>query len=93
MQLSMGFKFYVSNTETDGYISTMTKGMCFYCLGRELSKVAARVPNRPSGLTSFGAPHRRPDRVNSLFALGRLGPRIESLGLVQQLLVLCGGYR
>jgi len=43
MQLSMGFKFYVSNTETDGCIFTMTKGMCFYCLGRELSKVAARV--------------------------------------------------
>jgi hypothetical protein len=42
-----------------------------------------RVPNRPFGLTSFEAPLRRQERVNSLFALGRPGPRIESLGSVQ----------
>jgi len=42
-----------------------------------------RVPNRPFGLTSFEAPLRRQERVNSLFALGRPRPRIESLGSIQ----------
>jgi len=48
-----------------------------------LAVVLCRVLNRRSGPASFGARHRRPGRMNTLFALGRPGPRLESLGLVQ----------
>ncbi|KAF8252088.1 hypothetical protein K440DRAFT_636263 [Wilcoxina mikolae CBS 423.85] len=40
------------------------------------ANLSSQVPNRPSGLASFGAQHRRPDRVNHVFAVGRPGPRL-----------------
>jgi len=49
----------------------------------QLNLLSTRVPNRPSGLASFGAQHRRLDRVNTLLALGRSGSRLEFLRPVQ----------
>ena len=46
-------------------------------LEQGLSCYVPMLPNRPSGLASFGA--QRPDRVNLLFAFWHPGLKLESI--------------
>jgi hypothetical protein len=46
--------------------------------GRPVNGDGPRLPNCPFRLATFGARHRRPDWMNTLFTLGRLGHLVAS---------------